>query len=77
MAGPGLAKPADLDEAIRASRPAAVGWDRATVATVPAWRIGAVAADRLASGAPFADDTPLYLRDPDVTMPGAPKRVVR
>ena len=27
--------------------------------------------------APFADDTPLYLRDPDVTVPGAPKRVVR
>lgn len=77
VAGPGLAKPADLDEAIRASRPDAVGWDRVTVATIPAWRLGALAADRLASGAPFADDTPLYLRDPDVTMPGAPKRVVR
>jgi tRNA threonylcarbamoyl adenosine modification protein YeaZ len=77
VAGPGLAKPADLDEAIRASRPEAVGWDRATVATIPAWRLGALAADRLTSGAPFADDIPLYLRDPDVTMPGAPKRVVR
>ncbi|RDI01220.1 tRNA threonylcarbamoyl adenosine modification protein YeaZ [Curtobacterium sp. AG1037] len=77
VAGPGLAKPADLDEAIRASRPDAVGWDRVTVATIPAWRLGALAADRLASGAPFADDTALYLRDPDVTMPGAPKRVVR
>lgn len=77
VAGPGLARPADLDEAIRASRPDAVDWPRATVATVPAGRLGALAADRLASGAPFADDTPLYLRDPDVTVPGAPKRVVR
>ena len=77
VAGPGLAKPADLDEAIRASRPEAVGWDRETAATIPARRLGALAAGRLASGAPFADDTPLYLRDPDVTMPGAPKRVAR
>lgn len=77
VAGPGLAKPADLDEAIRASRPDAVDWERATVATVPAGRLGSLAADRLASGAPFADDTALYLRDPDVTVPGAPKRVVR
>lgn len=77
VAGPGLAKPADLDDAIRAARPDAVGWDRVTVATIPAWRLGALAADRLASGASFADDTALYLRDPDVTMPGAPKRVVR
>ena len=75
VAGPGLAKPADLDDVIRASRPEAVGWDRVTVASIPAWRLGALAVDRLASGAPFADDTPLYLRDPDVTMPGAPKRV--
>lgn len=77
VAGPGLAKPADVDEAIRASRPDAVDWPRETVATVPAGRLGSLAADRLTSGAPFADDTPLYLRDPDVTVPGAPKRVVR
>lgn len=77
VAGPGLAKPADVDEAIRASRPDAVDWPRETVATVPAGRLGSLAAARLTSGAPFADDTPLYLRDPDVTVPGAPKRVVR
>ncbi len=77
VAGPGLTKPTDLAEAIRASRPEAVDWERVTVATVPAWRLGALAADRLASGASFADDIPLYLRDPDVTVPGAPKRVVR
>ncbi|MFB9649117.1 tRNA (adenosine(37)-N6)-threonylcarbamoyltransferase complex dimerization subunit type 1 TsaB [Curtobacterium pusillum] len=75
IAGPGLAKPADLDEAIRASRPEAAGWDRVTVTSIPAWRLGSLAADTLASGGSFADDTPLYLRDPDVTMPGAPKRV--
>ncbi len=77
VAGPGLAKPADLDEAIRASSPEAATWERVTAVAIPAGRLGAVAADRLASGAPFADDTALYLRDPDVTMPGAPKRVVR
>lgn len=77
VAGPGLAEPADLDEVIRASRPEAAAWERVTAVEIPAGRLGALAADRLASGAPFADDTPLYLRDPDVTMPGAPKRVVR
>jgi len=75
VAGPGLAKPDDLDEAIRASRPDAVGWDRVTALSIPAWRLGALAADRLTAGASFAQDTPLYLRDPDVTVPGAPKRV--
>lgn len=75
VAGPGLARPADLDEAIRASWPDAVGWDRVTALSIPAWRLGAIAAGRLASGAPFAQDTPLYLREPDVTVPGAPKRV--
>lgn len=75
VAGPGLAKPADLDEVIRASRPDAVGWDRVTALSVPAWRLGVLAADRLASGAAFDQDTALYLRDPDVTVPGAPKRV--
>ena len=71
VAGPGLAKPADLDDALGASS----AWEQVTAATIPAWRLGALAADRLASATPFADDTPLYLRDPDVTMPGAPKRV--
>lgn len=77
IAGPGLARPADLDEAIRASSPEAVAWERRTAVTIPARRLGELAADRLAAGGPFAADTPLYLRDPDVTMPGAPKRVVR
>jgi tRNA threonylcarbamoyl adenosine modification protein YeaZ len=71
VAGPGLAKPADLDAVLGAH----ASWTRVTSATVPAWRLGALAADRLASASPFAEDAPLYLRDPDVTMPGAPKRV--
>jgi tRNA threonylcarbamoyl adenosine modification protein YeaZ len=72
-AGPGLARPADLDDVLGASRSVR----RITATTVPAGRLGALAADRLASGGPFAQDTPLYLRDPDVTMPGAPKRVAQ
>jgi tRNA threonylcarbamoyl adenosine modification protein YeaZ len=69
--GPGLAKPDDLDAALGD----AAAWRRVVAATIPAGRLGLVAADRLASGAPFAADSALYLRDPDVTMPGAPKRV--
>ncbi|MCJ1715599.1 tRNA (adenosine(37)-N6)-threonylcarbamoyltransferase complex dimerization subunit type 1 TsaB [Microbacterium sp. M1A1_1b] len=72
-AGPGLARPADLDDVLGASS----GFRRVTAVTIPAGRLGVLAADRLAVGAPFADDAPLYLRDPDVTMPGAPKRVAR
>jgi tRNA threonylcarbamoyl adenosine modification protein YeaZ len=75
VAGPGLTRPDDLDEAIRAGRPEAVAWRRVTATAVPAGRLGVLAAGRLASGAPFAEDTALYLREPDVTVPGAPKRV--
>ncbi|MFZ6991624.1 tRNA (adenosine(37)-N6)-threonylcarbamoyltransferase complex dimerization subunit type 1 TsaB [Curtobacterium sp. RRHDQ66] len=71
IAGPGLAKPADLDDVLGASS----RFRRVTAVTIPAGRLGSLAADRLASGGSFADDAPLYLRDPDVTMPGAPKRV--
>lgn len=77
VAGPGLARPADLDDALRASRADTVDWRRVTAATIPAGRLGVLVADRLASGAPLAADTPVYLREPDVTVPGAPKRVAR
>lgn len=77
VAGPGLARPADLDDVLRASRPDTVDWRRVTAATIPAGRFGVLVADRLASGAPLAADTPVYLREPDVTVPGAPKRVAR
>jgi hypothetical protein len=46
-----------------------------TAGTIPAGALGLVAVDTLAAGLPFAADTALYLRDPDVTVPGAPKRV--
>lgn len=43
---------------------------------ISAGALGRVAAERLASGtADTAASEPLYLRAPDVTMPGAPKRV--
>lgn len=77
VAGPGLARPADLDDVLRASRPDTVDWRRVTAATIPAGRLGVLVADRLASGAPLAADTPVYLREPDVTVLGAPKRVAR
>lgn len=77
VAGPGLARPADLDDVLRASRPDIVDWRRVTAATIPAGRLGVLVADRLASGAPLAADSPVYLREPDVTVPGAPKRVAR
>ncbi|PZE28096.1 MULTISPECIES: tRNA (adenosine(37)-N6)-threonylcarbamoyltransferase complex dimerization subunit type 1 TsaB [unclassified Curtobacterium] len=70
-AGPGLARPDDLDAVLGD----AADLRRVTAVTIPAGRLGLLAAERLAVGAPFADDEPLYLRDPDVTMPGAPKRV--
>lgn len=70
-AGPGLARPEDLDAALGD----AADLRRVTAATIPAGRLGLLASERRAAGSPFADDEPLYLRDPDVTMPGAPKRV--
>ena len=43
---------------------------------IPASGLARLAARRLAAGAPFDDDRALYLRAPDVKLPGAPKRVV-
>lgn len=71
IAGPGLARPADLGAVLDEYADA----PRVDVTAISAGRLGLVAADRLALGLPFASDEPLYLRDPDVTMPGAPKRV--
>lgn len=77
---PGLSRPGDLDEAIRAScGPAfAVGDAERTDPTdtvVSAAALGMLAETLFANGRPFAADVPLYLRSPDVTVPGAPKRV--
>lgn len=68
---PGLAKPADLDEAgfAHAALP------RLDATTVSAGALGMYAEVAFANKRPFAADEPLYLRSPDVTPPGARKRV--
>lgn len=42
---------------------------------IPATQLIRLAARRLAAGHPFEPQRPLYLRQPDVQQPGAPKRV--
>ncbi len=42
---------------------------------IPGEGLVRVAARRLAAGAPFSDEQARYLRAPDVSLPGAPKRV--
>ena len=42
---------------------------------ISAGALGLVAEARIAGGEPTGPEQPLYLRAPDVTMPGAPKRV--
>jgi tRNA threonylcarbamoyl adenosine modification protein YeaZ len=69
--GPGLAKPAELDED---------GFEfgrlpRLDAATVSAGALGMYAEIAFANKRPFAADEPLYLRSPDVTPQAARKRV--
>lgn len=76
---PALVRPDDLDEAITGS----CGPDFLSLATrtdptatpVSAGALGMLAETLFSRGRPFAADVPLYLRSPDVTVPGAPKRV--
>lgn len=70
---PALARPADLDEATRASDPAP-RTDPADTA-VSAAALGVLAERLHAAGRPFADPAPLYLREPDVTPSAGPKKV--
>lgn len=49
--------------------------ERRDVTAISGAMIGVVAARALAAGRQLADAEPLYLRAPDVTMPGAPKKV--
>jgi tRNA threonylcarbamoyl adenosine modification protein YeaZ len=65
--GPGLAKPDDL--------PQLPGYHRLDAETVPAGALGMLAETMYAEGWNFLGPAPLYLRSPDVTMPGEPKRV--
>jgi len=70
-AGPGLARSDDLDAVLGD----VAGHRRVTATTIPAGALGLLAAHLLMTDGPFAADEPIYLREPDVTMPGAPKRV--
>lgn len=69
--GPGLAKPAVLDDA---AFPHA-GWNRLDAPTVSAGDLGMLAELGYVAGRPFAADEPIYLRSPDVTLSAGPKRV--
>lgn len=57
-----------LDEALAGTR----GIEVSTLSAADLARVGARA---LAAGRTLAGDEPLYLRHPDVTVPGAPKKV--
>lgn len=70
IAGPSLSKPEDVPTEIEGRQ--LTRWDSAEVS---AGLLGIIAARRLAAGLEFEPFEPLYLRSPDVTMPGAPKRV--
>lgn len=79
LAEPGLTKPGDLADAIRGSLGAlfvdtAEQTDPADT-VVSAAALGMLAETLFVNGRAFAADVPLYLRSPDVTVPGAPKRV--
>jgi tRNA threonylcarbamoyl adenosine modification protein YeaZ len=69
--GPHLAHPEDLETAVDGY----AAFERIDAEEVSAASLGLVAARHLAAGRPTGPDQPLYLRAPDVTMPGAPKRV--
>lgn len=69
--GPALARPDDLESVVP-------GYDRFVrldAAEVSAGRLGMLAETMFAAGRPFADNSPLYLRAPDVTISAGPKRV--
>ncbi|KGJ72018.1 hypothetical protein GY21_18170 [Cryobacterium roopkundense] len=77
IGAPGLAKPADLTQAVRLREPtwAHIDWPRVDAVGVSAGDLGMVAELSFAGGRPLAADAPLYLRSPDVTLPGGRKRV--
>lgn len=71
VAGPELARPDDLPAVVADY----AALDRIDAAEVSAASLALVAARMLDAGRATGPDQPLYLRAPDVTMPGAPKRV--
>jgi tRNA threonylcarbamoyl adenosine modification protein YeaZ len=70
-AGPGLSTP----DALRAAIPDFDEYARLDAEQVSAGALGMVAELLHLHGRPFASDTALYLRSPDVTMSAGPKRV--
>lgn len=79
LAAPGLARPAELEEAVAVSCGSAFVAEATqtdpTSTPVSAAALGMLGEALFAHGRSFARDEPLYLRSPDVTVPGAPKRV--
>lgn len=69
-AGPVLAHRDEIDERLHA-----LGALRVDATAISAAALGVVAARAIAAGRIIASTEPLYLRAPDVTMPGLPKRV--
>lgn len=74
IAGPAHAPSAEVDAAVRSTAPG-IRYRRIDAATIPAASLGLLAERLLARGGPFGPNEPLYLRAPDATPPGAPKRV--
>jgi tRNA A37 threonylcarbamoyladenosine modification protein TsaB len=70
-AGPAIAKPADLADAV----PEFARYLRLDAATVSAASLGLLAEALFANGRPYAGPEALYLRSPDVTISAGPKRV--
>lgn len=70
VAGPGLA-PRDEVDAVLGD----LASERRDVTVVPAAMVAILAGRAVAAGRELAGPEPLYLRAPDVTLPGAPKKV--
>lgn len=79
LAAPGLARPAEIFDVVAGSCGSAFVAEATrtdpTSTPVSAAALGMLGEVLFAAGRPFARDEPLYLRSPDVTVPGAPKRV--
>lgn len=80
LAGPEVARPAQLPAGIPVAGPAALLYSEIAGPPMPprypdAGRLAELAASGRAAGAPPAALEPLYLRRPDAREPGRPKRV--
>ena len=71
LSGPHLAHPEELATSVDGY----AAFDRIDATEISAASLGLVAGLLLTAGRSTGPDQPLYLRAPDVTMPGTPKRV--